>query len=127
MNAWADALVAALALLGTVATAAITQRSISRRAKSDAAQALIDQLQEERESVDARHAAEIAALDHRRGEELDGLRKELTDLRRRVDSMEDRELAFSDYVASLRDHIDQRLGPPPPPWPEALLRRRREP
>lgn len=124
MNPWTEALVAALATVGTVLTAWMTQRSISRRAKSDAAQAMIDQLQEERDAAEERHADAIASLDHRRAEELGGVRRELADLRHRMDGMEDRELAFSDYVAALRDHIEQRLGPPPPPWPAALMRRR---
>jgi len=114
-------LTTALAVIGTICTTWITQRFLSKRAKSDDTQKLIDQLQEERDAADRRRQE----ADQKHSSELAGVRRDLAEVRGRVDGLEDRELTWSDYAAALRDHIDQRLGPPPPPWPADLMRRRR--
>ena len=130
MNGWLALLTGVLALLGTVLTTWITQRFLSKRAKSDDTQKLIDQLQEERDAADKRRNE----ADRRHIQELAGVRAELTALRTEVGEArheideakaraERRELVFFDYAAALRWHIDQGKGPPPPPWPAALMNR----
>lgn len=80
------AIVAILALVGTVVSAVV---AFWQKATSD----LVHSLQ-----------TEVAAL-----------RAELAGYRTR-------EYVADDYIASLRDHIDQRLPPPPPPFPPGLTR-----
>ena len=62
--------------------------------------ALIDQLQEQ---VTAQAA-----------------RQEASDLK--LDAALRRERIRDNYIHELRDHIEQRKNPPPPPWPEGLTR-----
>ena len=119
MNGWLALLTAILALLGTVLTTWITQRFLSKRAKSDDTQKLIDQLQEERDAADKRRNE----ADRRHSQELAGVRAQVDKLDERVQRMESRELAFFDYASQLRWHIDQGKGPPPPPWPAVLMNR----
>ncbi len=80
------AVVAILALVGTVVSAVV---AFWQKATSDLVLAL---------------QTEVAAL-----------RAELAGYRMR-------ENVADDYIASLRDHIDQRLPPPPPPFPPGLTR-----
>ena len=106
-------------LLGTVVTAlaALVRvwmliRQQGRQSRTTDAQQIIDQLQEERTASREEHRREIGEV-----------RSELDALRKRVQRMESRELAFFDYVSALRWHIEQGKGPPPPPWPPALMNR----
>lgn len=50
--------------------------------------------------------------------------RKATTLEERVDGLEVRERVLLDYVEDLRAHISEGKAPPPPDWPEALLRRR---
>lgn len=90
-------------LIGTVLTGGvalavglITARAADRKDKKSDSQALIDQLQEERDK-----AVEVADA--------------------RTGRLEKRQRILEDYVGQLRQHIDQRLDPPAPPWPTELL------
>lgn len=41
-------------------------------------------------------------------------------LEERIEKQESHSRAQDDYIRQLRNHIDQKLPPPPPPWPEEL-------
>ena len=117
-------------LLGTVVTAlaALVRvwmliRQQGRQSRTTDAQQIIDQLQEERGAREEQHRREMTALEQRHNHEIAGVRGEVSDLRVRMSRMEDRELAHFDYEYKLRAHIDQRKGPPPPPWPVELMHR----
>ena len=117
-------------LLGTLVTAGglllgtwLTVRQQGRQTKTVDSQQLIDQLQEMRAADEERHSTELDKLEGRYLRELVEVRTEMTEVKGRVGRMEDRELVLQDYVASLRHHIDQGLGPPPPPWPDSLMHR----
>ena len=114
MNGWAQLLVGVLAVVGGVLTTWLTVRRASKRDRIDTTQQFIDQLQEERAAADKRHTDELAAV-----------RVEVAELRGRVLRMEDREMAFVNHIYELRDHIDQRKGPPPPRIPDSLMHRHR--
>jgi hypothetical protein len=114
MNGWAQFLVGILAVVGGVLTTWLTVRRAGKRDRIDTTQQFIDQMQENAAAAEERHHKQITAL-----------RKEVVDVKSRMDDMEDRELVAFDYIYDLRHAIDQRREPPPPPWPEALLRRRR--
>ncbi len=121
-------------LIGTVVTTAGVVYGVLRRTSQDAqqtrtvdAQAIVDQIQEERAAADTRHQREIDHLEGRYLRELTDVRTEMHELRGRQTRIEGRELVLLDYVAALRHHIDQGLGPPPPPWPTALTNRAEEP
>lgn len=101
-----------LQLLGTIAAAFIgfvgiylSVRQTSHQSKTDAAQGLFNELQEERNE----------------------LKREREELRGRLDRCElelrqvrIRELQRDEYLQDLRNHIRLELPPPPPPWPEHL-------
>lgn len=98
------ALAAIIAALITASVGWLTYRSARSKNNTDAAQGLIDQLQEERDTDRTKNAADIARL---------------TD---RMDGMEHRERLLLDYVEDLRMHISNGRPPPPPQWPEGLQR-----
>jgi cell division protein FtsB len=85
------------ALIG-LAGIILSLRQSTQKSKTDAAQALFNELQEER--------AELKA--------------ERKELRERVDRIEERERIRDDYIQELRQHIRLGLPPPPPPWPEGI-------
>ena len=101
----------------------LTVRDSRRRNRADAenntsnaAQKLIDQLQEERLSDRAVHDGAIANLRH-------DTSSRMADMESRMGRMEDRERLLLDYVEELRVHISHGKPPPPPPWPEGLMGR----
>jgi len=119
-------------LLGTfiTATAGVTTtwlliRQQGRQTRTTDAQQIIDQLQENAKSREEQHLREIADRDQRHQQEIGEVRRDLAEVRGRVEGLEDREMAWDDYAAQLRAHIDRGDPPPPPPWPAALMRRRR--
>lgn len=118
-------LVGVLGVAGAVLTTLLTVRQAGRKARIDTTQQIIDQLQENAVASDARHQVETDKLEGRYLRELVEVRQEMTDVKDRMARMEDRELTLQDYVASLRYHIDAGKGPPPPPWPGALMHRPR--
>lgn len=101
---------------GIVVTAGVTlagiylsNRKDSKKTKTDTAQGLIDQLQEERDSL-------VERMDHHNQEckaEIAGLRAELARFR-------DEHIALIDYAQDLRHRIRTNVGPPPPDWPLSL-------
>lgn len=91
--------VAAIAATGAFAGALAVMRKSSR----DDRQALIDQLQEERNASETRAAQDRAAFTAQ------------------IDRFWVDKSASRDHVAALRDHIWQRLPPPPPAPPEGYI------
>jgi outer membrane murein-binding lipoprotein Lpp len=70
-------------------------------AKADTlGQLLIDQLQEERAAI----------------------KESLAKAHERLDQLAMRQRYWEDYVNALRQHIEEKLPPPPPAYPTALLR-----
>jgi Flp pilus assembly protein TadB len=63
-------------------------------------QLLIDQLQEERSAI----------------------KDSLAKAHERIDQLAMRQRYWEDYVNALRQHIEEKLPPPPPAYPAALLR-----
>ena len=101
-----------LGFLGTAVTAvlalagiAISVRQTGAKTKSDAAQGLFNELQEER--------AEL------KKDRVD-LYKELAALRGEIAVLRRENIDLMDFVQDLRNHIRSGLGPPPPNWPEAF-------
>lgn len=91
--------------LGTLVAALIgfvgiwmSLRQSGRKSKTDAAQSLFNDLQEERQE----------------------LKDEREKLKARVDRIEERERIRDDYIQELRQHIRLGLPPPPPNWPEGI-------
>jgi len=76
----------------------LVQRNAKRATTTDGAQKLIDQLQEE------------------------GAKKD-----QRIERLEVRVDALTDYVSALRHHIDTGGRPPPPPFPPDLIPGRHAP
>jgi Skp family chaperone for outer membrane proteins len=85
-------IVAAITAFGVIASAYLTNQVSNRKLKSDTGQQMIDQHQEEIQSLRAENS-------------------ELRKTRRRQD----------DYIDALRKHISDGKPPPPPPWPETLV------
>ncbi len=96
---------ATLALLGIW----LSTRQSGRAAQSSDAQALIDQIQEERTEARAQTAAARAETDAR-----------MTNAFARIAGLESRERLLLDYVSALRWHIDSGNPPPPPVYPAGL-------
>lgn len=103
---------ASLQFLGTLATAVLaflgiwlSVRQSGQKTKTDAAQGLFNELQEERAEL-KKDRAELHTQIKALREEVAVLRKENIDL--------------MDFVQDLRNHIRAEKGPPPPPWPQAL-------
>lgn len=53
---------------------------------------------------------------------IDQLQEQVSSLDTKLDGALRRERIRDDYIHELRDHIEQRKNPPPPPWPEGLTR-----
>lgn len=103
---------AALQFGGTLVTAVLaffgiwlSVRQTGQRTKTDAAQGLFNELQEERAEL-KKDRAELHA-------QLVALREEVAVVRRE-------NLDLMEFVQDLRNHIRRDLGPPPPPWPSAF-------
>lgn len=86
--------------VGTLLGIYLGVRQTGRKTRTDAAQGLIDQLQEERGEI----------------------RKELNAVQVELRAIRERELIRDDYIQELRNHIREGLPPPPPEWPEGLRR-----
>lgn len=82
----------ALTVFGVLASAYLTYRVSNRKLRTDGAQQMIDQLQED----------------------VAGLRKEVADMRRT-------QRVQGDYIGQLRRHIADGHPPPPPPYPDGLI------
>lgn len=102
----------ALTFLGAIATPVLalagilfTLRQSKAKTKTDAAQGLFNELQEER-----------AELKKDRVE----LHKEIAALRAEIAALRLENIDLMDFVQDLRNHIRAEKGPPPPPWPEAI-------
>jgi predicted nuclease with TOPRIM domain len=103
---------AAWQFLGTLATAGLaffgiwlSVRQSGQKTKTDAAQGLFNELQEERAEL-KKDRSELHA-------QVQALREEVAVLRRE-------NFELMDFVQDLRNHIREGLGPPPPDWPQAL-------
>lgn len=81
-----------LTLLGVLGAAYLTYRTSNRKLKADSGMQLLNEHQEE----------------------IQALRKELTELRRN-------QRIQGDYIGELRRHIADGNPPPPPPWPAGLI------
>lgn len=101
------------------AAAATTQAAAVAAAsdKSDA-QALIDQLQEELKTHREAAAQRATAQDQRMTEQ-DGRMQKLEEYNRDVTRQRDE---YRDYAHTLRSHIFDRKDPPPPDWPDGVLK-----
>ena len=103
-------------LFGTLAAALLalvgiwlTVRQAGKQTKTNVAQQLIDQLQEERTTIQDR-------LDRMERES----RAEVAELRTKVDRMARENLLLRDFVQELRQDIRTGTPPPPRPWPPEL-------
>ena len=71
---------------------------------------IIDQVQEERDAI-AQAKKELK----------EDFEKRIESLESKLNGLEIRERIFVSYVMTLQNWINEGKGPPPPPWPEALL------
>lgn len=71
--------------------------------------ALIDQLQEQIESMSKEKAQDIAAM-----------KRDIADLKLEQRESKRREAIRDNYINKLRRHIEDGNPPPPPEWPEGL-------
>lgn len=102
--------------LGILITAVVTltgiyfsNRKDTKKTRSDAAQGLIDQLQEERNQL-------VARMDSHNRE----CKAEIAALRTELDRFSREHLDLLDYAQGLRHWIRTNKGPPPPEWPASL-------
>lgn len=106
--------------IGTVGLASLVTwlgiRQSGKKNKTDTAQQMFDQLQEERDAAEKRHAADKAEWK----EELREVKDELKKVNEDVRAAYRREMDRDDFIQELRNHIRLGLGPPPPEWPESL-------
>lgn len=93
-------------------------RQTGHKNKTDTAQTMFDQLQEERDAAERRHAAD--KLEWK--EELRELKNELSRVNLDMRAAYLREIRRDDFIQDLRNHIRLGKGPPPPDWPEELRR-----
>lgn len=107
VNGWLQFLATVLAVGGSILTTWLVVGQTGKKNKTDAAQALFNEVQEERAE----------------------LKQERTELRGRIERIEaenrardERERIRDDYIQELRDHIRRGLPPPPPEWPAGLHR-----
>lgn len=59
----------------------------------------------------------LQEIQEERGED----RRRLDACETRIGTLERHVRVWEDYAGQLRRHIDNQLGPPPPPYPESLL------
>lgn len=83
----------------------LSVRKDDKKTRSDAAQSLFNELQEERAEL-KRERAELKQKVERMDQEMRAAHQ--------------RELIRDDFIQELRNHIRRGLGPPPPDWPEEL-------
>ncbi|MDJ0321646.1 hypothetical protein [Pseudarthrobacter sp. PS3-L1] len=84
---------------------------------------LIDQLQEQIESMKAEHAADKEARRLERIEQAkdqETRRLERIEDHRRMSKIEQRDRVYIPHILKLNRHIDQNLGPPAPPVPNPV-------
>ena len=110
-------IVAVIAATGGWATAIWQSRS---KAKDDR-QALIDQLQEERNHSDEQRRLEREAFSSQLAAERESFAAQLTSERAEIQRMYMDKAASRDFVAALKDHIWQRKDPPPPEPPAGYI------
>lgn len=109
----------------------LVQRNVRKQTSVDASQRQIDNLQEDREALykqftkaseeSARREADLERQQLRSAERIETLERQQRELRREFDA---RWSVAADYISELRVHIDERLAPPPPPFPPELRRHR---
>lgn len=93
-------------------------RQTGKKTKTDSAQTMIDQLQEERDAAQSRHDVVVERLEAKLKAGDERMDKFALDMR----AAYQRELRRDDFIQELRNHIRLDLGPPPPEWPEELRR-----
>lgn len=86
----------------------------SRPARSTREGALIDQYQERYDEQ-----VKVAEAQEKRIERLD---KRIAETDEKVDQMRRREIVYRNYMYELIRHIEEKVGPPPPPLPSDLYR-----
>lgn len=101
----------ALTAFGGVLGAWITARSKNRSTEVDAANRMIDQLQEELGGHRTAQETRFAAAE-----------KRLTEVERRNGILLDRNDRYRDLLHKHRSHIWDGKPPPPPEWPDDLPR-----
>lgn len=94
--------VAALTTAGTFLTTRIQHKGRPEHA-------LIDQLQEQVESLRTEKAEDIAAM-----------KADIATLKQEQEKSKRREQIRDNYINRLREHINAGNPPPPPEWPEGL-------
>lgn len=104
-------LVALIALSGTVATIFLTWYKFRKSQVSLNRNLDYDQLQEDLTNERASRVANEATL-----------RADIHELRVEVQALRVEVRIRDDYIGTLRRHIDQRRGPPPPIWPVSLTK-----
>lgn len=100
-------------------------KQTGRKQKTDTAQQMFDQLQEERDAARESHAADMARMENRLQRAEDAAEKADQKAEKLAEDMRashKRELLRDDFIQDLRNHIRLGLGPPPPDWPEELRR-----
>lgn len=107
------------ALVGFVGIWLATRQN-GRTAKYTDAQAMMDQIQEERDKSEERSAAALSLVEVQHSNALAAMGTRLTEGLQRIDRLESRDRLLLDYVSQLRWHIDSGNPPPPPPWPSGL-------
>jgi predicted outer membrane lipoprotein len=89
----------ALGALGVITAAWLTFKASRAKQRADTSMQMIDQHQED----------------------IVELRKESTEQRQRIGSLERTQRIQGDYIGELRRHISDGRPPPPPPYPEGLI------
>ncbi|WP_350347273.1 hypothetical protein ABIQ69_11590 [Agromyces sp. G08B096] len=109
--------VAVIAAAGGWGSAFLQSRAKSR----DDRQALIDQLQEERNYADEQRRLEREAFSIELAKEREQIAAERVEYTTRLDRMWADKAASRAHVAQLNDHIWQRKPPPPPEPPAGYI------
>lgn len=117
-----DGVIDAARGIGTVGIASFVTwigiRQTGKKNKTDTAQSMFDQLQEERDAAQSRHDVVVERLEGKLKAADARMDKFAEDMR----AAYRRELLRDDFIQELRNHIRLDLGPPPPEWPEELRR-----
>lgn len=115
-----DAVVDAARGIGTVGLASLVTwlgiRQSGKKNKTDTAQQMFDQLQEERDAAERRHDKVVERLEGK----LEKAEERLASMEADQRAAYLREMTRDDFIQELRNHIRLGLGPPPPEWPESL-------
>lgn len=106
--------------IGTVGLASLVTwlgiRQSGKKNKTDTAQQMFDQLQEERDAAEKRHDKVVERLETK----LEKAEERMASMEADQRAAYQREMARDEFIQDLRNHIRLGLGPPPPEWPEAL-------